>query len=51
MNNDRDSVISEWRELMNMSVKELEDFLETEESQAVGWSKDGGESEGHKSGR
>lgn len=51
VNNDRDSIISEWNDLMNMSVRELEEFLETKESKDVGWSKDGGESQGHKSGR
>ena len=44
VNNDRESIISEWKDLMNMSVKELEEFLETKESKDVGWSKDGGES-------
>lgn len=40
----------EWRDLVNMAPKELEDWLETEESKSVGDS-DSGESTGHKSGR
>ena len=40
----------EWRDLVNMSPQELEDWLETEPSKAVG-DTDDGESTGHKSGR
>lgn len=43
-------VWDEWREAVNMSPGELEDFLETEESRSVG-DKSGGESTGHRSGR
>lgn len=41
-----------FEELVNMAPKELEDWLATDESQRVGWGKDGGgESVGHESGR
>jgi hypothetical protein len=40
----------EFEALVNMAPKELEDWLETDESKAVG-QKDGGESVGHASGR
>jgi hypothetical protein len=46
----RDEVWDEWQDLVNMSPKELEDWLETEESKEVGDSEDG-ESTGHASGR
>ena len=44
-----DEIWDEWDELVNMSPKELEDWLETEESKSVGQGE--GESKGHKSGR
>ena len=50
MSKSRDEVWDEWRDLVNMAPKELEEWLETEESQKVGDS-DSGESTGHKSGR
>ena len=40
----------DFRDAVNMSPQELEDWLDTEESKSVGDS-DGGESTGHKSGR
>ena len=47
-----DEVWDEFREAVNMTPKELEDWLATDESQAVGQkSSDGGESTGHESGR
>ena len=46
----RDTVWSEWQELVNMAPAELEDWLETEESRSVGDSGQG-ESTGHASGR
>lgn len=46
----RDEIWDEWREKVNMAPKELEDWLETEESKSVGDS-DGGESTGYASGR
>lgn len=45
-----DEIWDEWGDLVNMAPKELEEFLETDESKNVGDS-DGGESTGHKSGR
>ena len=47
---DRETIWEEWRELVNMAPKELEDWLDTEESKSVGDS-DSGESTGHRSGR
>jgi hypothetical protein len=46
----RDDIWDEWQDLVNMAPKELEEWLETEESKKVGDS-DSGESTGHKSGR
>ncbi|RED12022.1 DUF3140 domain-containing protein [Pontivivens insulae] len=40
----------EWRDLVNMAPKELEEWLDTDESKSVGDTEDG-ESTGHKSGR
>lgn len=48
---DPQEIISDFRTHVNMSVKELQDFLETKESKDVGWKPDGGESTGHESGR
>ena len=44
-----DEIWEEWGELVNMAPKELEDWLETEESKSVG--QGDGESTGHESGR
>ncbi len=41
----------EFDEVVNMTAKELEKFLDTDESQDVGQKKDGDESTGHASGR
>ena len=46
-----EQVKEEFREAVNMSAKELEDWLETDESKSVGQSDGGGESKGHESGR
>ncbi len=46
-----EQVIEEFDEAVNMSRKELEDWLQTDESQSVGQSDGGGESKGHESGR
>ncbi len=47
-----DEIWDEWGDLVNMTPKELEDFLDTEESKSVGAKgEDGGESTGHASGR
>ena len=48
---DRDQIWDEWNELVNMAPKELEDFLETDESKGVGDTGGDGESTGHESGR
>jgi hypothetical protein len=49
MAKDREQAVEEFGELVNMTPKELEDWLRTEESQAVGQGE--GESKGHESGR
>ncbi|MGX9855394.1 DUF3140 domain-containing protein [Limimaricola variabilis] len=46
-----DEIWDEFRELVNMAPKEIEDFLETEESKSVGDTGGDGESTGHKSGK
>ena len=46
-----EQVVEEFNEAVNMSRKELEDWLETDESKSVGQSDGGGESKGHESGR
>ena len=51
MAKDRQQIIEEFDEAVNMTRKELEDWLQTEESQSVGQSDNGGESKGHESGR
>ena len=49
---DRHAIRKDFDDAVNMTPKELEDWLQTDESQAVGWGKDdGGESVGHESGR
>ncbi len=47
----RQQVIEEFDEAVNMTRKELEEWLKTDESKSVGQSDDGGESKGHESGR
>ena len=51
MAKNNEQVIEEFNDAVNMSRKELEDWLQTEESQSVGQSDGGGESKGHESGR
>lgn len=46
---DPDTIRRDFEEAVNMAPRELEDWLETEESRAVGWGE--GESVGHRSGR
>lgn len=55
---EKKQIRDEFREVVNMSPKELEDWLETEDSQSVGWTGEGNkqgsggeESVGHQSGR
>ncbi len=50
-NDDRRQTVDEFKDSVNMTRKELEDWLQTEESQSVGQSDGGGESKGHESGR
>jgi hypothetical protein len=47
---DQQATYDEFRDLVNMQPKELEGWLDTDESKSVGDS-DGGESTGHRSGR
>ncbi|WP_179378240.1 DUF3140 domain-containing protein [Jannaschia marina] len=49
MSKSRDDIWDEWQALVNMAPKELENWLETEESKSVGAGD--GESKGHRSGR
>ena len=51
MADDRQQVIEEFDEAVNMTPKELEEWLQTQESKSVGQSDGGGESKGHESGR
>jgi hypothetical protein len=48
---DRQQIVGEFEDSVNMTSKELEDWLQTYESKSVGQSDDGGESKGHQSGR
>lgn len=47
----REATIDEFHQVVNMTAKELDDWLGTDESKAVGQKDDGGESVGHSSGR
>ena len=51
MTDDRQQVIEDFDEAVNMTPKELEEWLQTDESRSVGQSDGGGESKGHESGR
>ncbi len=51
MSKSDEQVIEEFDEVVNMSRKELEDWLETEESKEVGQKDGDSESKGHESGR
>ena len=44
-------VWEDWQQAVNMTAKELESWLETEQSRSVGQSQDGDESTGHASGQ
>ncbi|WP_104522613.1 DUF3140 domain-containing protein [Blastococcus atacamensis] len=48
---DPDEIRRDFGEAVNMTAGELEEWLETDESQAVGQKDGGGESTGHASGR
>ena len=47
----QEEVYQEFKDKVNMAPKELEEWLETEESKSVGQKDGNGESVGHKSGR
>ena len=51
MADDPDAIRSEFSDAVNMTAKELERWLETDESKSVGQNDGGGESVGHDSGR
>ncbi|MBW4558554.1 MAG: DUF3140 domain-containing protein [Trichormus sp. ATA11-4-KO1] len=51
MSNKNKTVIDEFHKVVNMTPQEIESWLETEESQAVGQKDGDDESIGHKSGR
>ena len=51
MSKSDEDVYQEFKELVNMAPKEIEDFLDTEESRKVGQDSGDGESKGHKSGK
>ena len=51
MTKSHDEIWDEWRDLVNMTPSQLEDWLETDESKSVGQKSGGGESTGHKSGK
>jgi Protein of unknown function (DUF3140) len=48
---DRQQLIEDFDRAVNMTPKELEEWLNTDESKSVGQSDGGGESIGHESGR
>lgn len=50
-NDDRQQIIGDFNESVNMTRRKLEEWLQTEESRSVGQSDGGGESTGHRSGR
>ena len=51
MADDRQRIIEEFDEAVNMTPIELEEWLRADESKSVGQSDGGGESKGHESGR
>jgi hypothetical protein len=48
---DKNDIYTRWKRLVNMSPKELEDFMKTEEGKAAGLSASEAKSQGIKSGR
>ena len=48
---EREEIRDEFEEVVNMTAKQLEEWLESEESQEVGQKDSGGESTGHEMGR
>ena len=51
MSKSDEEAYQEFKDLVNMAPKEIEEFLETDESQRVGQDSGDGESKGHKSGQ
>ncbi len=51
MADDDSDIKTEFDDLVNMTAKELDEFLGTDDSKDVGQKKEGGESTGHESGR
>ncbi len=51
MDDEREKTIDEFDEAVNMTRKELDDWLKTDESTDAGQKSGGGESTGHESGR
>lgn len=51
MSNDPKAIQEEFHEAVNLTAKQLESWLETEESQSVGQKKNDDEAIGHKSGK
>ena len=51
LSEEQHSTIQDFQEVVNMTPKELEDWLSTEESKSVGQKDDDGEAIGHKSGK
>ncbi|GAA2210965.1 DUF3140 domain-containing protein [Nonomuraea monospora] len=49
--NEKKTIADEFGKAVNMTAKELEHWLATDESKSVGQKDDGGESVGHESGR
>ncbi len=48
---DDDDTYSEFSDAVNLTAKQIESWLDTDESKEVGQKKDGGESTGHEMGR
>lgn len=48
---ERADIARDFKEVVNMTPNQLQKWLGTDESQRVGWKKDGDESVGHESGR
>ncbi|PLB50028.1 hypothetical protein P170DRAFT_508280 [Aspergillus steynii IBT 23096] len=48
---DKETVIDEFNDIVNMAPNELRDWLKQEQSQESGWTNDSGETVGHESGR
>lgn len=51
MSDDRQEIVSDFDSLVNMTPKELERWLGTDESKNAGQADSGGETRGHESGR